>query len=101
MIDEIPDWAIERALSFGAEVDWHGSKPWTVNDIRQDARVAYGSMVLSFARYIAAHEEEPVDPLVADAKDMAGEYYRNCETAQALALRALRRGIEIGRAENE
>ena len=88
MTDDIPDWAWKRVDD---QLDWGTAT--SAQRCDQARTIA--------ARLVAAHEEEPVDPLVADAKDMAEEYYRNCETAQALALRALRRGIEIGRAENE
>lgn len=58
MADDIPQWALERACElFNAtpEQDW----AWTPKDAN-DPR----SGLPQFARYIAAHEEAPVDPLI-------------------------------------
>lgn len=49
-----PDWAIEKALTLG-------SMGMTLADVKR--HYAGHRPYIAFARYIAEHEEEPVDPL--------------------------------------
>jgi len=81
------------------------------NDIFKDSG---GTFTEDFARYIAAHEEAPVDPLLIEAREICAvdaernrlgiaEQYRagrmdNVPLLQ-LTIQGLRRGIEIGKAQ--
>lgn len=59
MADEIPEWAAGRVSDlFGAEHDGKGGEH------------AYTVLSRAFARYIAAHEEPPVDPLLIEARKL-------------------------------
>lgn len=104
MADEIPQWAKERAVE--------------LSNARYPDSVDMGSFELeslrAFAAYIAAHEEQPEDPLLIEARRIvscnksgryspateelieAGEFDR--EEPVQVALAALRRGIELGKA---
>jgi len=106
-----PDWAIERALEQG-----YRGNGWTANVVK-----AYGpstpliETVLSFARYIARHENAPLDPLLIEARQLVADRYNDTFGAEHKAatlagedddsdaikncLAALRRGIEIGEAQ--
>lgn len=104
MADDIPDWARQRMLKLageGADADL----PWS-KDVEN-----------AFARYIAQHEEPPVDPLLIEAREIAakvvekaendGEEYdwsRHCRSGSyddrsdvQIALAALKRGMELER----
>lgn len=102
-----PDWAIERALEQG-----YRGNGWTAKVVK-----TYGSntplieTVLSFARYIAEHEDAPVDPVILEARKIGADLgwyqansigllhdgmFDNCGTMQGL-IAALRRGIELGK----
>lgn len=101
--DTPPEWAIQRAL---AELCVGGQPVCHV--------------VKGFARYIAEHEEPPVDPLLIEAREIvAGWYVQNPPKCRVLsnspehirdgkcddrgevrqALSALKRGMELGRGE--
>ena len=83
-----PQWAIDRALSYGPG--------WKT----------------AFARYIAEHEQPPVDPLLVEARRIVAETWRRVGSKSyadrveeglcddgiyvPIALTAIRRGIEIG-----
>lgn len=110
-----PDWAIERALDQG----YRGSG-WTANIVK-----TYGEetpliqTVMCFARYIAEHEDAPVDPCVAAGRKLVAETQHDFpdspwhlnEAAETLAgnrddnlvvkaaIEGVRRGMELGRAE--
>lgn len=106
MTDEIPQWAIERAAELACEV---ATKP-----IYNADKVVNLHLDQAFASYIAKHEEPPVDPLLIEAREIAAKHYDGVcryNTAEAcrngkwdgapsvqLALAALRRGIELGKA---
>jgi len=111
MIDnkEPPDWAMVRA----AELAGVGKIEVTANAFAQ----ACSQMQVGFARYIAAHEEAPVDPLLIEAREICAQYwerggnpiardiardYRNGihdEDDERLTpvLAALKRGIELAK----
>jgi hypothetical protein len=57
-----PDWAIERALTFAP------SGP-TLADVKR--HWPGHTTIIAFARYIAKHEQEPVDPLYEALKAVA------------------------------
>lgn len=84
---DIPQWAVERALELLSVDDADG--PWTTE--------RHGTLpaVTAFARYIAAHEEAPVDHLYEALKAVVelGRYDTREQTdllRRALALRGLK-----------
>jgi hypothetical protein len=87
MSTNIPQWALDRAwkliqqtepaLSFSKEP----AKAW----------------MFAFARYIAEHEEPPVDPLEEKLEKEADRFMRVDQPTRYIVLAALRRGIEIGK----
>lgn len=102
-----PDWAFDRVKQI---LDSEYGAGWYMRAMPSGGAKA-------FARYIAEHEEAPVDPLLIEAREIvaswyeahpdkvynsntpekirSGEYDDRPETEQALA--ALRRGIELAR----
>jgi len=105
-VGQVPDWAVGRArLHFTQELDLCTDEE-TINVYRS-----------AFARYIAAHEEAPVDPLLIEAREICAQYwerggnpvardiardYRNGihdEDDERLTpvLAALKRGIELAK----
>ena len=108
MSDLPPDWAIEKALAIMhcgyVEAALKGCK----------ARPDQWLGQINVARYIAEHEEAPVDPLLIEARKLAGAFARSvghpnadaiergdfdtvAQCGVSLALDALRRGMEIER----
>lgn len=85
-----PDWAIQKAC------DLLGLDTRTVGE--RDRLTRGSGYVHAFARYIAEHEEAPVDPLLDEVQSIADEQGLNLsamprvETALYLALR---RGMEL------
>ena len=96
MGDSPPEWA------------WKRMRDLTAVEVATNARE------VAFARYIAAHEEAPVDPLLLEAREIvkavlhSGTGHTRCNCAAEIdagkwdgkgkvetALRSLRRGIEI------
>lgn len=105
MSDLPPDWALDRAKILVGEESFK----------TEGARIKISFH--AFARYIASKEEAPVEPLVLEAREIAAQYfeeqgadsvaeehreglYDKNDEAQELALRALRRGIEIGKEQS-
>lgn len=102
---DIPAWAFKRAAELSKDeeprIHWAGDKA-----------AVYASMG-AFARYIAEHEQPPVDPLLVEAREIVAKYYDDegqPNHAQAIragnwnetglvksALAALRRGIELAK----
>lgn len=102
MAEDIPKWAKQRMVEL-----WD-AEPASTHDIRD-----------AFARYIASHEEPPVDPLLIEARGLAlaacieaddrysearwkikihaGECDGDPKSGVKLALVALKRGMEIAR----
>lgn len=94
-MSEIPQWAKERACTLANEAS--GTLAWVPDDIG-GFRVNGALDVL--ARYIAEHEEQPVDPLEEERQIIADEFRLNLSAMPAVEkalLAALRRGIEIGK----
>lgn len=106
MSDQLPpEWAIERAKEVLSKGD--------PRSIRTLASWIY----LAFARYIAEHEEPPVDPCVAAGRKLVAETQHNWPESQwhideaketlagnrdytlvvKAAIEGVRRGIEIGK----
>lgn len=110
MSNDIPDWAMIKAhdLAYPDDVDW--------SDERKLDHMVSVSSDKAFARYIAEHEEPPVDPLLIEARGIlaahgeAMDYVDSHAAAyregagddreeMTIALAALRRGIELGEAK--
>lgn len=106
MTDETPQWALERAAELARELSDTGTY--------STACVNATCIGRAFARYIAKHEEKPIDPLLKEAREIAGKYYaeESCPSAADKCrsgewdnmapvkwrLEGLRRGIELGKA---
>lgn len=101
MTDEIPQWAWERLRE--------------LMGYKQDTEFRHWRGFDNLARYIVAHEQPPVDPLLVEAREIAatcdlsgmanwrkfcraGHYDGGSEVSIALA--ALKRGIELGKGAN-
>ncbi|MDE2107438.1 MAG: hypothetical protein KGL39_60135 [Patescibacteria group bacterium] len=99
---EIPQWAVERAFNLANKAGAN----WTTFGKMLEGRTGE-----AFARYIAEHEEPPVDPLLIEARkiveftvhwspqtDRDLQSGKNDQTSEVkIALAALKRGIEIGK----
>jgi hypothetical protein len=105
MMSEIPpDWALSKALKLME----YGGTP--IETVRKEPSEHYE--VVAFARYIAEHEEPPVDPLLIEAREIASNSRigagklgsmiiregggDDAEDVQ-LAYAALRRGMELAK----
>jgi hypothetical protein len=81
-----PEWAFNRVAELVGYVDGHGPR---------------GSRAgVAFARYIATHEDAPVDPLELEADNLASGHHvwaneDEYSAAISLALAALKRGMEL------
>jgi hypothetical protein len=88
------------------------AEQWAYDRVRQlvDAQTKPGwhdnhtpsGVANAFARYIAEHEDEPEDPLLDEVQNLADELRINLSAmpwAEKALLAALRRGIEIGKAQ--
>jgi hypothetical protein len=109
--DDIPQWALERAAERvmaepgkGGHYDVHG--------------IAAYDAGRAFARYIAEHEEPPVDPLLVEAREVAAQWFESMRQGRSeqseltrrgeddnsfwvqIALAALERGMELARAQD-
>ena len=67
-MSDIPDWAKNRACDI-ANAEDPGTN-WLVTDVTENYK-----LLETFARYIAAHEEAPVDPLLLEAREIAANEY--------------------------
>lgn len=65
MSDEIPQWAKERAIGL-MDFEAKAAVPWTFKNVP-------GAAVDAFARYIAQHEQPPVDPDLVKAREICGQ----------------------------
>ncbi|MFK4871617.1 hypothetical protein [Novosphingobium sp. ZW T3_23] len=112
MAEQLPPyWAYVRSceLSGGAGIE----------ERLYDHDCAFTKQTLAFARYIAAHEDEPVDPCVEAGRRLVAETQHNfpdspwhiteaaetiagnrdCTLIVMAAIEGVRRGIEIGKAQ--
>jgi hypothetical protein len=94
---DIPQWAKERAIELADAEDWE----------------KVPALATAFARYIAEHEDPPVDPLLIEAREIcaldcekfrllssAGNYRRGVNDkgdTLRVVITALKRGIELGK----
>jgi hypothetical protein len=110
MADEIPPWALERATSLcNAEPQEQSvfDTP-SVAIITSSPRFYPG--YIAFARYIAEHEEPPVDPVDAEIQRITertydllpGDFTRGARSVieQGVA-EAFRRGMELAREQSK
>ena len=79
---EIPEWAKDRVR----ELSRHNAIPCAAFD--------------AFARYIAAHEEPPVDPLLAERKKIVDRHEYTFDGLRAAVDEALRRGMELAKVQS-
>ncbi len=112
MSQDIPQWALAQACEhLNAELKHNGSP------LRyRMSEAAYNVPIIVLARYIAAHEEPPVDPLLLEAREIVARFYDTKEGSRhraklfrdgdydnepecAQALTALRRGMELAKQE--
>jgi len=97
-VEQVPDWADKRVNEqFDAAIEPGQSEH------------AYVVLHRAFARYIAAHEEAPVDPLLLEARACAASAQSTGAADLTMAggmdsqpivvacLAALRRGIELAK----
>lgn len=105
MMSDIPEWAWKRAATLAYDDCGEAS----VSVIRDT------SIGRAFAAYIMGHEQPLVDPLLLEARRIVEEKYRSrgCpstadsviggryddDVSVKVALTALRRGIELSRAQ--
>jgi len=111
MSDEIPQWALERAAELANK---EGGEVGAASDAYTPDGVACTYIGRTFARYIAQHEELPVDPLLSEAREIVARHadslgfdedakstragdIDSLESVQ-FTLTGLRRGIELGKA---
>jgi hypothetical protein len=108
MADEIPQWAALRAFNLS---NLAGAGWTTIRDMLE------GYTGRAFARYIAEHEEPPVDPVLTEAREIAsatctksGNTHEaelclsggwDAEPLVSTAYTALRRGMELAREQSK
>jgi hypothetical protein len=96
MSDEIPQWAKERACELANAI--HEYPRFTVDHLDRD-----WPSLQAFARYIAAHEEPPVDPVIDAIEDALAQFYKGpgqtwpgtMTMASAIIDEFTKRGIEL------
>ena len=57
---DTPQWAFDRA-----------------NELTEECPAFHNGAYLAFVKYIAEHEDPPVDPLLQQARDIAAEVYHD------------------------
>lgn len=96
-MSDIPEWAVKRATDLTSEAMRDGS--WLPIG---------GHASAAFARYIAEHEEPPVDPLLIEAREIGATHcpesadafrdgLRDGHSSVKAILAALKRGMELGK----
>lgn len=102
---KIPQWAKERAVEL-VNTRTAGMMDYTASSV-----ASHNPSLVAFAAYIAAHEEPPVDPLLIEAREIAGAQIggsaevnirignHDRETLVQAVLTALRRGMELAKQE--
>ena len=71
MTDEIPQWALERAAELANKE--------MGEDYLSPTSIAGTYVGTALARYIAQHEEPPVDPVLKDAREIAAKHYERLQ----------------------
>lgn len=104
----LPEWAIKQALD---EINDFPTGPgggwkWTMEEIMdtRDGALRYQAAVQIAARYIAKHEEAPVDPDEAIALEIVKSAYPEMREGYSgrrleITLAAIKRGRELERGE--
>lgn len=104
-----PDWAIERAYSLTIAEPGANHGGYSLSIVKRDY-LGFPTTI-ALARYIAEHEEAPIDPLLIEAVEIAGFAFDDFSSDDFksgrvekdpkvdMCLEALRRGIELGKAE--
>lgn len=82
---DIPQWAEQRALELMRAES--SSAMWS--------RDCYADRAL--ARYIAEHEEPPVDPLIKEMNLIVDQHQYTYDGLRDAVLAALRRGMELAK----
>lgn len=114
MAEQLPPyWAYLRTC------DERGSNDRLTKAVYEGSTHSLHPAVKAFARYIAAHEDEPVDPCVEAGRKLVAETQHNfpdspwhiteaaetiagnrdCSLVVMAAIEGVRRGIEIGKAQ--
>lgn len=70
MTEEIPQWAKERACEL-ANAAWGRGNRFDTDS------VDFWPSIRAFARYIAQHEQPPVDPDLVKAREICARVYEN------------------------
>jgi hypothetical protein len=100
-MSDIPEWAVKRANDLTSEAMKDGS--WLPFG---------GHASAAFARYIAEHEEPPVDPLLIEAREIGATHCPESADAFRVGLRdghssvkailaALKRGMELAQEQGQ
>lgn len=88
--NDIPEWAVLRAISLANEAA--PRQMWGVANVGNGA-------IQALARYIAAHEEAPVDPVEAAKIELITRWFDDDGYFSTDAIRdAVDRGIELAKA---
>jgi hypothetical protein len=97
---DTPMWAMKRACALANEQI--GRDYWDASDALNRGMGISGDVMLAFAAYIAAHEEEPVDPLEAVIDEMGGHPAIRSTRDIAADFRAslAKRGLKIVEADH-
>lgn len=88
MTDDIPQWAKWRACELASDPD---DEPWSPNHLEMSG------LGRAFARYIAAHEEPPADPLLVEAREIAADVRRAQATDEQSMVAGVSRTIREGK----
>ena len=92
MTDEIPHWVKVRACELA---NAEAGEP----DLWKPERIKSYPAMRALARHVLKHEQEPVDPLEAEAEELLkAEWFAGRDSAAfPVVMLALKRGIEIGK----
>lgn len=104
---DVPDWAMRRAFEASGLQNSRCI-------VARNRDMAWCKAIEAFARYIAKHEQPPIDPLLIEARKLVAARPNCREYAEGVmcgeedehpsvqnALIALRRGLELARTKSE
>lgn len=114
---DIPEWAFERAAKLTNAVTRCEPSDTAIYGQYAVSYIRVLDTGRAFARYIAEHEKEPVDPLLEEAREIAAKGYADDGLSIAAqdilsgrwdkmgliktTLTALRRGIELAKERDQ